>query len=1293
MNRIGVDVGGTFTDFVLADAEGAVHLLKVPSTPADPSRATLDGAAKLIEQAGLTPAEIESFLHGTTVVTNIVLEHNGARAGMITTEGFRDVLHIARHKRPRNFSLHDELPWQRYPLVPRSLRLTVPERIIPPDGDALVELDEDAVREAAKTLAAEGVQAVSICFLFSFLNPAHEQRAKAIVEEEMPDAFVCASHEIASMYREYERFSTTALNTYAGPKASSYLSELADGLGELGVAGALRLMQSDGGVSGATAAKERPVNLLMSGPVAGLIGGIWAGRMDGFESTITLDVGGTSADIGVAPDGRAKTRHLMDTRVGGYDVLVPMLDLETIGAGGGSIAHVDPGGMFTVGPKSAGADPGPAAYGRGGDKPTTTDANLLLGRLRLDSLLGGEVALDVDRARAAITEHVAEPLELSAAEAALGTVTILNHNMTQAIELNSVRRGYDPRDFALVAFGGAGPLHGCEVAQALRVPTVVVPPAPGITSAIGLLASDITRTVGRTVFQVAGQADAKRLEREFVEIESDVSERLLADGIEQTDIAMTREADCRYIGQGYELRVPFPAGALTADTVTAVAESYHAAHDREYGGRFDDMDVEIVNIHVVGVGLGEGMEWAGLETGGPDPSAALLGTAPMFVDRDGTPTEVDARHYDRALLQAGNVIEGPALIVQTDSTTYLPPGFVGTVSTSGNLLIDVPLDDESDASESSDIAGTNGTQIDKVTQRVIGGALESLAKEMGSALWRMAFSSVIRESEDLGAGIFDADGRMLCESDQTPMQFGALSGNIRGIISVLGDDIEDGDVIIHNDPYKGASHSSDICVATPIYWKGELVAFSANDAHWIDIGGGAPGYNEHAIDLWAEGVHLPALKLYERGELNGQVERMLFANVRTPAINQGDLRAQLASIELGKRRFIELLGRYGKNVVLDTASSWMDYAESRLREAISAIPDGDYAAEGLMDDNGQDRDTPIRLKVTVKVRGDELTLDLTGTHEESPTAFNAPFEGTTQVTAYYIVRTLLLDEVLIDQHVPQNDGIFRPITVEAPLGCLFNPRFPRACTSRFPQAQRLADLVIQALAPVLPEQATAGNSASCEVAAFAVFLPEQEQYQVHVEINEGSYGGRLGRDGMDSVDCLVANTRNNPIEELESHYKIRTERYELRDEPAAPGEWRGGIGIVRENRILADGFVSLQGDRHLEAPLGIFGGSPGQVGTTTKNPGTPEEEALPAKIAGLPMKEGDVLRIVTPSSGGYGNPLDRDPTLVLRDVNDEFVLAETVEELYGVIIHDGILDEEATAALRATRRDTPEEDA
>ncbi|MEZ5102427.1 MAG: hydantoinase B/oxoprolinase family protein [Thermoleophilia bacterium] len=1276
MNRIGVDVGGTFTDFVLRTDAGGIRLLKVPSTPADPSRATLDGAAELLAAAGLEPGDVGQFLHGTTVVTNIVLEHKGARAGLITTEGFRDVLHIARHKRPRNFSLHDEPPWQRWPLVPRALRLPVPERIAPPDGEVLVPLDEDAVRAAARRLRDEGVEAVSICFLFSFLDPTHEQRAAEIVREELPDAFVSTSHEVAPVYREYERFSTTALNAYAGPRASAYIAELADGLGRLGVAGELRLMQSDGGVTGGRSASERPVSLLMSGPVAGLVGGIWAGALDGFDSTITLDVGGTSADIGVAPGGRAKTRHLMDTRVGGYDVIVPMLDIETIGAGGGSIAHVDPGGMFTVGPESAGAAPGPAAYGRGGERPTTTDANLVLGRLLADRFLGGRMALHPERARAVVEAGVAGPLGLSVEEAALGAITILDHHMIQAIELNSVRRGYDPRDFALVAFGGAGPLHACEVARALRIPTVVVPPAPGITSAIGLLASDLSTSQGRTVFQLASGADTARLERELADLEADVVGRLVADGIAAERIVATREVDCRYVGQGYELRVPFPAGPVTAASLARIVAAYHEAHDREYGGRFDDMDVELVNVHVVGVAAGERLAWAELPEGGASPDAALLGSGPLVVDEGGRPLTVEARHYDRALLLAGNVVDGPALVVQEDSTTFLPPGFSARVSRSGNLVVSVPLAED-------DRRAAPGREVDKVTERVIGGALDAIAKEMGSALWRMAFSSIIRESEDLGAGIFDARGRMLCESDQTPMQFGALSGNVRGILDLLGDDLHDGDVVIHNDPYRGASHSSDICVVTPIFWQGELVAFSANDAHWIDIGGGAPGYNEAALDLWAEGVHLPAVKLYERGALNAQVERLLFANVRTPSINRGDLRAQLASVELGKRRFLELLERYGKDVVLETADRWMDYAERRLREAIAAIPDGDYEAEGLMDDNGVDRDTPVRIRVTVRVRGDGLTIDLTGSHPENPSAFNAPFEGTTSVTAYYVVRTLLLDEVLVGQYVPQNDGIFRPVTVEAPLGCMFNPRFPRGCTSRFTQAQRLADLVIRALAPVLPQQATAGNSASCEAAAYAIFRPEREQYQVYVEINEGSYGGRLGRDGMDSVDCLVANTRNNPVEELESHYLIRTERYELRDDGCAPGRWRGGVGIVRENRFLADGFVSLQGDRHLEPPHGIFGGREGRVGSTTVNPGREDERSIPAKLAGLPMRAGDVIRIVTPSGGGYGDPFQRDPALVLRDVLDGLVTVEEAAAAYGVAVAGAAVDEAATARLRA----------
>lgn len=577
------------------------------------------------------------------------------------------------------------------------------------------------------------------------------------------------------------------------------------------------------------------------------------------------------------------------------------------------------------------------------------------------------------------------------------------------------------------------------------------------------------------------------------------------------------------------------------------------------------------------------------------------------------------------------------------------------------------------------------TSIDKVTQRVVGGALDAIAKEMGSALYRGAYSSIIRESEDLGAGIFDSRGQTLCESDSTPMQFGSIPANLRGILERLEGELEDGDVVIHNDPYGGASHSSDICIATPIFWQGELVAFAANAAHWIDIGGAAPGINDDVIDLWAEGKIFRALKLYEGGTLNRQVDRFIFDNVRTREVNRGDLQAQLGSVHLGKRRFLELLERYGADVVFGTAAAWADYSERRLREAIAELPDGEYVAEGWLDDDAKNRDVRLKLKVAVRVSGSEITIDLTGSSPETQTACNVPFEGSTLVSAYFIVRTLLLDQVLVDEHIPQNEGIFRPITVVAPLGTIFNPRFPRACTSRFCQAQRLTDLVIKALAPVVPHLATAGNSAAMLAGAYAIYDKDTDQYEVYVEINEGSYGGRPDRDGLDGVDCLMANTRNTPIEELESHYHLRCERYELRDDDAAAGKWRGGVGIVRETRFLADGFISTQGDRHYEPPHGVFGGDEGLTGSMTKNPGTDGEESLPAKVTAVPMAAGDVLRVIVPNGGGYGDPFERDPQLVARDVADGLVAADSVEAKYGVVLDAGAVDEAATARVRAAR--------
>src|SRR5262245_29540455 len=519
MKRLGVDVGGTFTDLIYVDDEaGTVLVHKIPTTPDDPSEGTVRGIQELTGQAGETPAALDQVFHGTTIATNIVIEHNGAQVGLITTEGYRDILHIARHKKPLNFSNYQDLPWQRYPIVRRRYRLTVPERITR-DGSVLVPLDEERAREQVRKLKEAGVESVAVCFLFSFLNAAHEARVAEIVREDFPEAFLSVSSEVLPQYREYERFSTVCLNAFVGPTVAGYVRRLEDELRAMGVRTGLHLMTSASGVATAEGAVQRPVNLLMSGPVAGVVGGIWAGKQAGYDNVITLDVGGTSADIGLAQDGRLRMKHLLDTRVGPYQAMIPMVDVDTIGAGGGSIAYVDAGGIYRVGPRSAGADPGPAAYDRGGTEATATDAMVNLGWLSPEAFLGGGMALRADLARRAYERGPAQALGMSIEEASMGALQILTHSMVQSIEENSVRKGYDPRDFALVAEGGAGPLFAAQIALEVGTPWVLVPLFPGVTAAMGLLATDMVYEFAATVYQRVSALAPFVLQRVFEELE------------------------------------------------------------------------------------------------------------------------------------------------------------------------------------------------------------------------------------------------------------------------------------------------------------------------------------------------------------------------------------------------------------------------------------------------------------------------------------------------------------------------------------------------------------------------------------------------------------------------------------------------------------------------------------------------------------------------------------------------------------------------------------------------------
>jgi N-methylhydantoinase A/oxoprolinase/acetone carboxylase beta subunit len=679
MRVVGVDIGGTFTDFMLYDTEsGSVHVHKVPSTPREPERAMVSGLAELCSAAGLATGDVNGVFHGTTVATNAVLEHEGAVAGMITTRGFRDIVHIGRHQRPLHYSVMQDIPWQAKPFVQRRHRHVVTERIVPPTGEILVPLDEDEVRSAARELREEGVEAVAVCFLFSYLNAEHERRAAAIVREELPEAFVTTSADIVPQFREFERFTTATMSAFVGPKTANYLERLETALESQGVDGDLHVMMSSGGVASVRTAAQRPVTMLLSGPAAGILGGQWAGGLAGRKRLITFDMGGTSADIGIVTEAGVTEASARDTWIGGYPLLVPMLDVHTIGAGGGSIAHVDAGGAFRVGPRSAGATPGPACYGHGGQEPTISDAHTVLGRLDPERFLGGRMKLDRDAA-VAVVQKLADELGLGLEEAAEGILTIANSNMARAIRSRTIEKGHDPREFALVAFGGAGPLHAAEVADSLEIPEVLVPPYPGITSAGGLLTSDLKYDQMRTVFQLEGSVDAGRLNDELDALEGELRGWLKRDGVAESDIRVIRALDCRYAGQGYELRVTLD-GAFT----DAAFEQFHRLHEREYGSAYAD-PIEIVNARVTAIGKRPTLDELPVASGSLD--AAFISESEGHFRVNGELKAVATRFYDREKLPLDESIAGPAIVFHLDTTTVVPPSWSARADASGNLIL------------------------------------------------------------------------------------------------------------------------------------------------------------------------------------------------------------------------------------------------------------------------------------------------------------------------------------------------------------------------------------------------------------------------------------------------------------------------------------------------------------------------------------------------------------------------------------------------------------------------------
>lgn len=676
--RVATDIGGTFTDLVFVDEQGEIGVAKSHTTPPNFEQGVLD----VISVSGINTEQLETFIHGTTVIINALTERKGVKTGLITTKGFRDVLEIARGNRPDLFNIQYKKP---EPFVPRYLRREVEERLNY-KGEVIQALNKKQIEEIIDYFKKDNVEAIAVSYLHSYSNPIHEIETVELIKELWPEVAVTASHEVTREWREYERTSTTVLNSYVKPIASSYVDRLENKLNKVGNQANKYIMQSNGGTTTFEQSKQTPINMVESGPVAGIYGAAILGKILGEENIIAFDIGGTTAKCSLIDGGEVKvtTEYNIERtdRTAGYPIKVPVVDIVEIGNGGGSIAWIDGGGSLRVGPQSAGALPGPVAYGKGGTEPTTTDANLVVGRLSPKNF---DNQVDMESVRNVIQEKIANHFGTSVDEAALGVIRIANSNMLNALKLISVRKGYDPRDFALVAFGGGGSMHAPALAKELGVRKVIVPVATSVFSAWGMLMTDLRHDYIQTFIRRVEGIDYYELNETLQKQETNAVSQYEQEGVKKENVIFTRFVDLRYAGQEHTVKVPVPNGELTKETMELVIQKFHETHEQLYTFKLEESPTEIVNLHLIAFGSVKKPELAKLENKGISLEGALKEVRPVLFEEHGW---IETKVYNRALLTSDAAIEGPAIVEESSASTVVYPGQSVTVDVYGNLIIE-----------------------------------------------------------------------------------------------------------------------------------------------------------------------------------------------------------------------------------------------------------------------------------------------------------------------------------------------------------------------------------------------------------------------------------------------------------------------------------------------------------------------------------------------------------------------------------------------------------------------------
>ncbi len=1213
--RVGIDIGGTFTDLqVLDERTGTGGSVKTPTTPEDPSIGLLTGLTEAAKRFGFALADIGLLLHGTTIATNAVLERKLARGVLVTTAGFRDVLEIGRHARTDVYGLR---PHKEKPLIPRDRRLGIAERVRA-DGSVETALTGAALHEMADAVAALGAETVAVSLLNANANPAHEQAIRSHLQSVHRDLPVSLSSEVSPEIREYERTSTTVLNALLIPVVRSYLDRLRTRLDANGITARLLLVQSNGGVCSPQTAAEQPARLLLSGPSGGALAAQrLAGRL-GMPDLVGIDMGGTSFDVCVVADGAITQRT--QGEVDGLPVRLPMVEIRTIGAGGGSIASVDAAGRFTVGPRSAGARPGPACYGHGGTQPTVTDANLHLGRLDPAFFLGGAMKLDPAASRSTLA-GLGQTLALPDDAAAAGVLALTNTSLAAATRLSLFERGLDPRRFALLSFGGAGGLHAVEVAEELGMDRVVFPAAASTFSAGGILGSDIVHNLARSRVLPATDASLPALRETCAALLAQAEALAEADGTPTDRRRTAFAADMRYHGQAFELLVSWadPSGPLGP-----LLDAFHHLHEQRFSYANPADPVEIVTVRLTASGLLPEVAALSSEAGGTGRERHLRR---VFVG--GAWNDVPVVHRSTLTEAAA----GPLVVEEDYTTALIPPGWSCGPGPDGTLLAtrSAPLRSPArwEAGRGEDAGARD---IGPIELEILRSALTAAAAEMDVTIWRTSRSTVVRELLDYSTAVFDADGYNVAQSARIPQHLNSMGA---GLLTVLRDFLpaeqwEDGDVVITNDPYCGGQHIPDILAFRAVFAGGRRIAIVGTLCHHLDMGGISAGsYGATATEVFQEGLRIPPIKLLRRGVMNAEVLAMMRQNVRRPDMLWGDLQAQLASLAVGEANIQRLAARTGVPTLRAACAQLLDGSERAMRAMIGRIPDGTYAFEDWLDDDGLTPD-PIRIHAQVTVQGEAMEVDLSGCGPQALGPVNATLASSLSGVFYAVMACT-------DEPIPANAGCYRPVSLIAPEGSIVNARHPAPVANRITATHRLATTILGALAQAVPERIPAAYYGASYVCSFQT-IAEDGTRAVLVEIEVGGGGAHPSGDGVSAHSHGMHNNANIPVEMIESELPLTITEYGLLPGTGGAGRFHGGDGLVREWRIDCPGAVFTANlERFKFRPYGLAGGEPGSTGRLLHvRDGV--AAPLPSKIGNLRLRKGDVIRLETSGGGGFGPP-------------------------------------------------------